>query len=637
MASNYITQKQIKEFAVRWDNPNNITLKPSQREIVDKFLGFGHKRVLFGLKAGTGKTYSSLTWMKENGIYDFTVVATKTTKVQWSFSVADIYQKQSMIIFLQDDPKIKKYGSNYKFEWWKYQTRKEGYYKELLDKYPQYQGIIFIAVQQTATNVFKYINDLIMQHKESLPNSPVFNLIIDESQFIKHSNSLSTKMFMKFNEYFNYVALLTGSIFSNDIDQIYAQFCILNNFSKLTVSNFKSTYFKRKDVEINKGKIIVKYGRYKDDYIHREYNLKHIDEPLKQKSIYKDILLTKLSRNSEFLTNDDLIPHPIKYVAIKDTDDSIKFASVVIEGVMYNNDLEGENGYIATFTTPVSKMMKFRQLMSGYNYYHIMKKENVKQLIDPIKAMDNEGFIDELIALQNQHDGEKFINQKINNTLVGTINNKKEQKVGLDEVELFINEFNKDERNQYRDVFSALTTHFSLGRTITFDKENQRRKIFESFVENTLNKENTVAFYQEKGERQIIEEVFLNQGYKIHYIDGENSNIRGIISDLDTNSEIPHAILIQTRSGARGIDGLQDHVYNVVWYILPFSSEQWEQANARIHRIGQEKQVNVFYLSINDFDEKLYDKINNSQNVKDDIFYKKTFNYLLNGIKYINK
>jgi SNF2 family DNA or RNA helicase len=83
---------------------------------------------------------------------------------------------------------------------------------------------------------------------------------------------------------------------------------------------------------------------------------------------------------------------------------------------------------------------------------------------------------------------------------------------------------------------------------------------------------------------------------------------------LDTSSDIAEwnagkipVLLAHPASAGHGIN-LQDGGSTVVWFSLPFSLELYEQANARLHRQGQRKQVIIHHLICeNTFDRAVYE------------------------------
>jgi SNF2 family DNA or RNA helicase len=65
-------------------------------------------------------------------------------------------------------------------------------------------------------------------------------------------------------------------------------------------------------------------------------------------------------------------------------------------------------------------------------------------------------------------------------------------------------------------------------------------------------------------------------------------------------------LLMHPQSGGHGVDGLQFGGNVVVWFALPWSLDAYEQATARIHRSGQDKNVIVHHIvAKNTIDEKI--------------------------------
>ena len=65
-------------------------------------------------------------------------------------------------------------------------------------------------------------------------------------------------------------------------------------------------------------------------------------------------------------------------------------------------------------------------------------------------------------------------------------------------------------------------------------------------------------------------------------------------------------MVMHPASGGHGVDGLQLGGNVAVWFGLPFSLDLYEQANARLHRPGQENQVVVHHLvALGTIDERI--------------------------------
>ena len=76
-------------------------------------------------------------------------------------------------------------------------------------------------------------------------------------------------------------------------------------------------------------------------------------------------------------------------------------------------------------------------------------------------------------------------------------------------------------------------------------------------------------------------------------------------------------MLMHPASGGHGVDGLQVGGNVAVWFGLPFSLDLYEQANARLHRSGQKKEVVVHHLvGVGTIDEKIMFVLANKGNMQ---------------------
>jgi SNF2 family DNA or RNA helicase len=70
-------------------------------------------------------------------------------------------------------------------------------------------------------------------------------------------------------------------------------------------------------------------------------------------------------------------------------------------------------------------------------------------------------------------------------------------------------------------------------------------------------------------------------------------------------------------SGGHGVDGLQVGGNVAVWFGLPYSLDLYEQANARLHRPGQENNVVVHHLvAVGTIDERIMGVLANKGNMQ---------------------
>lgn len=77
--------------------------------------------------------------------------------------------------------------------------------------------------------------------------------------------------------------------------------------------------------------------------------------------------------------------------------------------------------------------------------------------------------------------------------------------------------------------------------------------------------------------------------FRIEVFDGQESLDRWRSGDIDL-------MLMHPSAGGHGVDGLQFGGNVIVWFGLPFSLDLYEQANARLHRSGQQHEVVVHHI-----------------------------------------
>jgi len=76
-------------------------------------------------------------------------------------------------------------------------------------------------------------------------------------------------------------------------------------------------------------------------------------------------------------------------------------------------------------------------------------------------------------------------------------------------------------------------------------------------------------------------------------------------------------LLMHPASGGHGVDGLQLGGSVAVWFGLPFSLDLYEQANARLHRIGQTNNVIIHHLvAVNTIDEHITKVLNSKGDIQ---------------------
>lgn len=102
---------------------------------------------------------------------------------------------------------------------------------------------------------------------------------------------------------------------------------------------------------------------------------------------------------------------------------------------------------------------------------------------------------------------------------------------------------------------------------------------------------NFSVFYNYQVEAQAIKKLCEKLKIKCYEINGQRNDLK-----LLQNETERFIVIIQYLSGARGVDGLQEKIFNQVYFSLTYSGELHRQSLKRIHRIGQSKPVRYYFL-----------------------------------------
>ena len=119
--------------------------------------------------------------------------------------------------------------------------------------------------------------------------------------------------------------------------------------------------------------------------------------------------------------------------------------------------------------------------------------------------------------------------------------------------------------------------------------------------------ENIVIFYNFNAELKELKKILRECDKDYSVINGnDKSGLNMVNYSLNHNYRYIPILLIQYQSGAMGLN-LQDFSRRIIFYSLPLSSELFEQAKKRIHRIGQKSSCFYYILLCkNSVEEKIY-------------------------------
>ena len=122
-----------------------------------------------------------------------------------------------------------------------------------------------------------------------------------------------------------------------------------------------------------------------------------------------------------------------------------------------------------------------------------------------------------------------------------------------------------------------------------------------------------IIFYNFNGELEKLKKICQEEHRPVSEINGHNK-------DLTAYQEESNSVtLVQYQSGSMGLN-LQE-ANKMIFYSLPLSSEHFEQAKKRIHRIGQEKTC-FYYILIcrNSVEEQILQTLEERKDFTDELF-----------------
>lgn len=112
-----------------------------------------------------------------------------------------------------------------------------------------------------------------------------------------------------------------------------------------------------------------------------------------------------------------------------------------------------------------------------------------------------------------------------------------------------------------------------------------------------------IIAYRFQSDREQLLKYLTAAGHDVHTFDGS----RAMVQRWNTGS-IP-VMLLQPASAGHGLN-LQDGGHTLIWYTLPDSLEHYDQANARLARMGQQNPVQIWRLiSKRTRDEKMPERL----------------------------
>lgn len=143
-------------------------------------------------------------------------------------------------------------------------------------------------------------------------------------------------------------------------------------------------------------------------------------------------------------------------------------------------------------------------------------------------------------------------------------------------------------------VLSAKLSQMASGAIYTNPKKHEYHIIHKRKLEMCKyiidnSNDNVLIAYHFQSDADMLMNYFAEEGYQAVIFDGSPE-----MKDAWNNKQYP-IMLLQPASNGRGLN-LQEGGSTLIWYTLPWSLEEYDQTNARLHRQGQLNTVIIHQL-----------------------------------------
>ncbi len=137
----------------------------------------------------------------------------------------------------------------------------------------------------------------------------------------------------------------------------------------------------------------------------------------------------------------------------------------------------------------------------------------------------------------------------------------------------------------------------------TSSKQFLLRKYFNEYAEDQI-----VVFCKFVEDLKYVQEMCVELGFSFRLLWGQTTDVDRIKDDFQAGKF--QVLISQVKKGGVGLDLYAARIGIV--YSLTFSSIDWEQLKARLHRRGQKREVRIYVLLAKDtIDEYIYDVLKN--------------------------
>lgn len=261
------------------------------------------------------------------------------------------------------------------------------------------------------------------------------------------------------------------------------------------------------------------------------------------------------------------------------------------------------------FGTSFYKFKKKYAIMGGYGGYEIKGYRNLEELAE--KAHN--------IAYRVTKDEALDLPETIDQNLYCDLSEKSKKYYKEMEEEFFIT-IGDDEVTAPIILTKLLRLQQITGGFIPTEEgkiietNSEKLILIKEFLED-YNKDKLIIFARFKPEIKAIKEVSEKAGYTTKTLTGDTED-RGKLINNFQNEKDPQVLIIQVQTGGLGITLTATDT--VIFYSMNFSYADYEQAKARVHRIGQNKTVNyIHFITKDTVDEDIMQALIEKRDIAD--------------------
>lgn len=413
------------------------------------------------------------------------------------------------------------------------------------ERYARYDQIL----NETQQAKLCFINkDLLKDLVEYVPYWPFPTVVIDESQSFKNPTSQRFKVFKAIMPYISRLYLLTGTPIPNGMEDLWSQIYMLDGGETLgkNITTYRNRYFSCRELNSR-----VRIYEFIESY---------------RQPIFDSIKHLVLHTENTSIKLPD-ISYETQYVHLDEDEKSLYFE-------LANNDVLN--------LMPEDIRQQYSLLVESYN----KALDEIDLCVKTTNFDKLESFTIEANMIKSQMDEIAYLYTSDMDSAVVLRNKLLQYASGMCYLEDKLDE--NGDPIQTIDDSHLLSTNLNRKLKLIHSK---KLEMLPYLID--LDPDPVLIAYRFKADAIRIADYLKSKKYKVSSFDGSPQ----MIHDWN-NGKIP-VMLIQPASAGHGLN-LQDGGHTLIWYTLPDSLEQYQQCNARLHRMGQTKPVTIYQLLTKD-------------------------------------